>query len=130
MAYNAGFEARGKYYPQLSQSEVKVAPRPQILPDNGVVRVRDRYEVTSYCLNKNPMSNGAAVHNGAVACPAFLPLGTKVRILSDKLIRHDFVCEDRMGLKYRNGNFIDIWVDDCDIAMDFGRNSLIVEIID
>lgn len=47
IGYNAGFEARGQYDPQLSQSEVKVSPHRQILPDNGVVGVASWYD---YCL--------------------------------------------------------------------------------
>ena len=89
----------------------------------------EEYEITAYCLNTDPMANGERVHNGAIACPAFLPFGTKVIIDSPFLINNEFICKDRMGLKYRNGKYIDIWVGDCDIALDFGRRKIPIEII-
>jgi len=113
---------------QIAQSEVITPPTPLILPKIGVVGVIEEYEITAYCLNTDLMANGQAVHAGAAACPAFLPFGTKITILSDRFIDNQFICEDRMALKYRNGKYIDLWVSDCDIAMDFGRRKLLVKI--
>lgn len=85
------------------------------------------YEITSYCLS-GTMANGEIVHNGAVACPANLSLGTKLTIEWGGFINNEFTCEDRMGLKYRHGKYIDIWVGNCDIAMNFGRRKLLVNV--
>jgi 3D (Asp-Asp-Asp) domain-containing protein len=74
------------------------------------------------------MANGLIVHSGATACPANLHLGTKIGILGDGFINNSFTCEDRMALKYRHGNYIDIWFSDCDIAIEFGRQKRFVKI--
>jgi len=71
------------------------------------------------------MANGKEVHDGAIACPGFVPLGAKISI--DGFVAY-YKCEDRMGLKYRNGNFFDIWFQDCDDALTFGRQTLEVKI--
>jgi 3D (Asp-Asp-Asp) domain-containing protein len=113
---------------QISQFEVKSSSTPQELAKTGVSEVIDEYEITAYCLNTDLMANGQEVHNGAAACPAFLDFNTKITILSDLFINNQFVCEDRMAEKYRHGKYIDIWVEDCDIAMEFGRQKLLVKI--
>jgi 3D (Asp-Asp-Asp) domain-containing protein len=113
---------------QTAQSEVKTPSTPLILPKSGVSEAVEEYEITAYCLNTNLMANGQEVHAGAAACPAFLPFGTKITILSDKFIDNEFTCMDRMALRYRNGKYIDLWVSDCDIAMEFGRQKLLVKI--
>lgn len=74
------------------------------------------YEITGYCLNQQPMASGKKVYDGAIACPAFLKLGTKVQIKG-----REYVCEDRMHRRYRNGNYIDIWFEDCAEALKWGR---------
>lgn len=115
----------------LYQNEAISSSAPQILPKTTLLddTSKEEYEVTAYCLNTNPMANGKKVHNGAIACPAFLPFGTKVIINHDKLIDNEFICEDRMAIQYRHGKYIDIWVENCDVAMDFGRNKILVEIV-
>ena len=82
------------------------------------------YEVTGYCLNKNLMASGRQVYSGAVACPAFLKLGTKVIIKG-----REYVCQDRMHQRYRNGNYIDIWFENCADAIKWGRRKLEVNLI-
>ena len=81
-------------------------------------------EVTGYCLT-GIMANGKEVHDGAIACPGFVPLGAKISI--DGFVAY-YKCEDRMGLKYRDGNFFDIWFQDCNDALTFGRQTLEVKI--
>lgn len=91
---------------------------------NEVVK-GEYYQVTGYCLNKNLMASGKKVYKGAIACPAFLKFGKKINILGN-----DYVCEDRMALKYRNGKYIDIWFENCQDAINFGRKTILVNIID
>lgn len=81
------------------------------------------YEITGYCLNQQPMASGKKVYKGAIACPAFLKLGTKVEIKG-----RTYTCEDRMGLKYRDGNYIDIWFEDCQDALNWGRRKIEVKL--
>lgn len=128
-AYNSGFEARGKYEIYSTPIHQIINSTPIILPKIENITSKEQYEITSYCLS-GIMANGQEVHNGAIACPAYMPLGTKVKIEWPGFINDQFICEDRMGLKYRNGKYIDVWVSDCDIAINFGRRNLLVEIID
>lgn len=70
------------------------------------------------------MASGRQVYSGAVACPGFLKLGTKVIIKG-----REYVCEDRMAKKYRQGNYIDIWFLSCDEALKWGRRKVEVNIV-
>lgn len=78
--------------------------------------------ITGYCL-LGGMANTQKVHSHSVACPAYLPFNTKV-IINKKA----YYCHDRMDLKYRNGNFFDVWYPNCDDALNFGRQKLKVTI--
>ena len=110
----------------LYQNQPIASSSPQILTEIGVIEEGEEYEITAYCLS-GIMANGKEVHNGAIACPAYMPLGTKLKIDWPGFINGEFVCEDRMGLKYRNGKYLDVWVADCDIAINFGRRKLLVQ---
>lgn len=89
---------------------------------SGQVGKASWYEITGYCLNQQPMASGKKVYKGAIACPGFLKLGTRVEIKGQ-----EYICEDRMALKYRDGNYIDIWFENCQDALNWGRRK--VEII-
>lgn len=69
-------------------------------------------------------ANGDTVHSGGIACPSFLPFGTKVIILDQA-----YTCNDRMAKRYRDQHYYDIWVQDKALAMQFGRQVLQVTII-
>jgi 3D (Asp-Asp-Asp) domain-containing protein len=65
------------------------------------------YNNASSCHNQDKsgkciMANGKATHEGAVACPREIKLGTKVEINGKK-----YICSDRTAKKL-NGRF-DIW---------------------
>lgn len=81
------------------------------------------YEITGYCLNQQPMASGKKVYKGAIACPGFLKLGTRVEIKGQ-----EYICEDRMALKYRDGNYIDIWFENCQEALNWGRRKMLLTI--
>jgi len=85
---------------------------------------------TAYCL-KGIMANGKEVHEGSVACPRNIPLGTELIIEypnGDRI--NGFVCTDRMASQYdcSDGDCIeeryDIWMDNCQDAIEFGRKEL------
>lgn len=78
------------------------------------------YSITGYCL-KGVMASGKQVYNGAIACPTFMKLGTKIKIQGQ-----EYICEDRMAKKYRNGNFIDKWYSSCSDALKWGRKKLLL----
>jgi len=78
-------------------------------------------EVTSYCL-QGTMSNGEQVHNGSVACPRDIELGTKV-VLGGS----EYECSDRTSIG--NDGVYDIWMSDCSDSITFGRKQLLVEVL-
>lgn len=78
--------------------------------------------ITAYCLNKNLMASGKEVYNGAIACPRKIPLGTNIIINNTK-----YICEDRLSLKYDNR--FDIWMKDCNDAIQFGKQKLPIIIL-
>lgn len=62
------------------------------------------------------MASGDKVYDGAVACPSRYHFGTMVRIEGKQ-----YVCEDRMHRRFRDGNYFDIWLSDKKEALSFGR---------
>ena len=67
------------------------------------------------------MANQATVHDGAIACPRNIALGTLVEINGSF-----YNCEDRMNARYKN-NF-DIFMWDKQEAIKFGRQVAVVKI--
>ena len=67
------------------------------------------------------MSSGKRVYDGAIACPRWLELGTRVEILG-----RVYTCEDRMNIRYNNHFDIMMW--EYQDAIDFGRRTLQVKI--
>lgn len=72
--------------------------------------------ITAYCLS-GIMANGEKVHQGAVACPRFIPLGTKICINNKS-----YTCHDRLSKKYDNR--FDIWMPSCQDTIKFGKQKL------
>ena len=72
-------------------------------------------------------ASGSIVRDGIVASN-FLPMGSKLKIpalYGDKV----FVVEDRMNTRYNNTNTIDIWFESRADALQFGRRSLVMELL-
>jgi 3D (Asp-Asp-Asp) domain-containing protein len=69
------------------------------------------------------MANGKEVSEKSIACPAFIKLGSAVE-LNGKI----YLCEDRMGLRYRNTNNFDIYMESKKEAIKFGRQTSKVKI--
>lgn len=69
-------------------------------------------------------ANGEHVYDGGAACPSRYKFGTTLRI-NGKL----YTCNDRMNKRYRQGNYFDIWMAEYGDAIEHGRRSLTVEII-
>ena len=80
--------------------------------------------VTGYCndsCDKAPedsayaiMASGEQTYQGAIACPSWMPLGTRLIIEGER-----FICEDRGGAS--RGNRADIWLSTCEEATEWGR---------
>lgn len=69
-------------------------------------------------------ANGDHVGPGTIACPSRFAFGTKIEIDGKT-----YFCNDRMAKRYRDGNYFDIWVDDTEEAIRFGRQKLDVFIL-
>lgn len=70
------------------------------------------------------MASGKEVYDGAIACPIYLALGDKV-VIEKKI----YTCEDRMAQRFRNSHHYDIFMEDKDEALTFGRQPLLVTIL-
>lgn len=92
-----------------------------------------RAEITAYSSTREETDNdpfttasGRRVFDGAAACPSYLEFGQRVCILN-KI----YTCVDRMGSKYRNGAYFDVWVQSSQEAKQFGRKkNVLVKILD
>lgn len=69
------------------------------------------------------MASGKEVYDGAIACPIMYSFGTKVEIMG-----RTFTCEDRMAERFRRWQYYDIYMDDKQEALDFGKQILTVKI--
>lgn len=107
------------------RAEHAAAPRPA----SGVA-VRDRMEMssTAYCL-KGLMRTGVRTRDGmAAADPRVLPLGSVVRVSHpDGRPIGVFVVMDTGGAV--RGNKIDIYMDSCREASDWGRRAVVAEVL-
>lgn len=76
--------------------------------------------------DSNPFENAAGTRpaRGSVACPKRFAFGTQVRIAGET-----YTCDDRMGGRFREGNYFDVWTETKAEAFEFGRQTLPVEII-
>lgn len=91
---------------------------------------KEIYNVSAYSLGDSSTpthgitASGERVQEGrTVACPRELPFGTEVYIPS---LDHTYVCTDRGGA-IKSGH-LDIYFEDIDEALDFGRQHIEVEI--
>jgi len=77
--------------------------------------------------DSNPftMASGKRVYEGAIACPTKYSFGTKVKANGSI-----YICEDRMAKRFREGNYFDIWFNNYDDAISFGRRDLEYKILD
>lgn len=107
---------------------VYVAPLPE--PGPVVVEVLTA-EVTAYTASPDETddtpeitASGARVADGQVACPGRYPFGTRFEIAG-----RVYVCEDRMNLRYRDGNHFDVFVGSKAAAYEFGRKTLTVKVL-
>jgi 3D (Asp-Asp-Asp) domain-containing protein len=69
------------------------------------------------------MASGRVVYAGAIACPTRYEFGTKIEI--DGRV---YTCEDRMGARFRGGNYFDIWFASTKEAEAYGLKVLEVKI--
>ena len=97
---------------------------------SGAVEVRERMEMssTAYCL-KGLMRTGVRTRDGmAAADPRILPLGSVVRVSHpDGRPIGVFVVMDTGGAV--RGNKIDIYMDSCREASDWGRRAVVAEVL-
>ena len=66
------------------------------------------------------MASGKRVYKGAIACPNKFKLGDKIKIDGLGI----FICEDRMNKRYRDSEHFDIYFENYDEAIKFGRKQL------
>ncbi len=81
--------------------------------------------ITKSRVTASPMASGKKTYRGAIACPAWIDLGTKIEVEGIGI----FVCEDRMAAEYRYRENFDILVTDYDNAVEFGRQHLRYRIV-
>lgn len=70
------------------------------------------------------MASTKEVYEGAIACPAKYKFGTKIEV-EGKI----YTCEDRMAKRFRDGEYFDIYMNDINKALQFGRKELAYKII-
>ena len=101
---------------------------------NSAIKIQGTYIVQASGYSSTPdqtdstpftTASGSVVRDGTIATN-FLPFGTTIRI-PDVYGDRIFVVEDRMNKRYRNN--IDIWFPERDLAKEFGRKNVKIEII-
>jgi 3D (Asp-Asp-Asp) domain-containing protein len=70
------------------------------------------------------MASTKEVYEGAIACPSKYKFGTKIEV-EGKI----YTCEDRMAKRFREGEYFDIYMNDINKALQFGRKELAYKII-
>lgn len=66
------------------------------------------------------MASGKEVYAGAIACPAQYEFGTEIEVRDMGV----YVCEDRMNIRYRHGEYFDFFFEEYEEAIQFGRQTL------
>ena len=69
-------------------------------------------------------ASGSIAGYGSVACPDRLAFGTRV-VIDGK----EYTCDDRMNIRYRDGDHFDIWKETKAKAFIWGRQVMEVEIL-
>ena len=103
--------------------------QPRIVPEyevEKVLAVVTAYSSTPDQTFGNPFvtASGARVRPGTIACPARLPFGTEI-----VLEGQNFTCEDRMAKRYRYGEYYDIWKDNYQEAVQWGRQTIEITVL-
>lgn len=96
---------------------------PTLVPVEKVSAVVTAYTSSEDETDDTPFitASGSRTGPGVVACPSKYPFGTKVEIAG-----REYVCEDRMARRYRDGEYFDIWVETKREAFAWGRKELLV----
>ena len=68
-------------------------------------------------------ASGSTVNEMTAACPSRIEFGTRIMVQG-----REYVCEDRMNRRYRDGNFFDLIAPSYDEAKQWGRKKTIVEV--
>jgi len=68
-------------------------------------------------------ASGEKTRSGVIACPARYEFGTIVEIAGTK-----YICKDRMNIRYRDREVFDIWMEEKELAYEWGRRHLEVKI--
>lgn len=68
-------------------------------------------------------ASGQKTRKGIIACPGRYAFGTKVIIEGE-----EYECQDRMNIRYRDGNRFDKWIETKEEAYKWGIRKLEVEI--
>lgn len=82
-------------------------------------------EVTAYTASVDEtdsdpdiVASGKKTALGMAACPSWLEFGTKIKISGN-----EYVCEDRMSYRFRDGNYFDILMSSKKEALEWGRQT-------
>jgi 3D (Asp-Asp-Asp) domain-containing protein len=70
-------------------------------------------------------ASGTHVHSQTAACPSRYPFGTRIRVQG----MGEYICEDRMNARYREGDYFDLWMADRESAIQWGRRTVSVVIL-
>jgi len=70
------------------------------------------------------MASTKEVYEGAIACPIKYEFGTKIEVNGKT-----YTCEDRMAERFREGEYFDIYMNDIDQALAFGKKTLEYRVI-
>lgn len=100
----------------------------QRIPERAFTEVQA--VVTAYTSSKGETddrpfetASGEHVKQGTLACPSKLAFGTIVEINGK-----EYTCLDRMNKRYRSVEAYDMWVENKQIAYQFGRQTLSVKV--
>ena len=113
----------------LSQPGTITYERAEAAPLSAPVTIEA--EVSAYTsdpaeTDEDPLitASGSTVQDGTIACPSRFEFGQIVEIEGKR-----YTCEDRMNARYRNTNHFDIWMENRQDAIEWGRRNVIVIII-
>ena len=93
---------------------------------NEIIAEATKYNPVRSQTDDDPLitASGKKVREGIVACPEWLPFGTKIEY--DGVT---YICEDRMAERYRDKNCFDFLTLDMAEAINFGRKVVIIRIL-
>lgn len=110
--------------PEIGSESIPETSVPAPIAPATAVRHTLTVVTTAYCL-RGTMRNGMQTHHGAVATdPSVIPLGTRLRIVG---LSGEYYASDTGGGVW--GNHVDIWMDSCEAAIQWGRQTREVEIL-